>query len=364
MKPNQRTRLSVVRKRHPLKIGFLQVNDCAPIVAAHEFGFFRKCRLPVEIKRLSSWREMHDQLVHGELDGAGAPGALPFLMRLGLTSESSPCVTGMVLSLQGNAVTISRELWLRGVRDASSLAESMRRDRGKRTYTFGVDLMFSSSYFLLCRWLRQSGLLPLAEVRIQTVPPAQTFPMLRLGYLDGFCGAEPWNSVSVDAKAGMTLSTSAELAPLHPEKILLVREDFATERSHEHELLIAALLEACAFCDEPQNRQALCEILCRSEYVDAPSECLAPGLFGENQLRDNRIRSLHGLNIFHRHNANRPSLTRADWVTGQLHSYFRWKHKPAGLSRVFRADVFDRAKALVTPQPSSIPCKSVLAASM
>jgi ABC-type nitrate/sulfonate/bicarbonate transport system substrate-binding protein len=365
MKSRPPARLTLLRKRHPLKIGFLQVNDCAPIVAARELGYFKKYGLPVEIKRLNSWRELHDQMVHAELDGAGAPGALPFLMRLGLISDTSPCVSGLVLSLQGNAITVSRELSLRGVRDAASLAELMRRDRGKRTYTFGVDLMFSSSYFLLCCWLRQSGLLPLAEVRIQTVPPAQMFPMLKLGYLDGFCAGEPWNSVAVDAKVGATVSTSAGLAPVHPEKVLLVREVFARERTQEHELLIASLLEACAFCDEPRNREALCELLSRPEYVDAPKECLAAGLLGLSEPQGSRIQSLHGLNIFQRHHANKPTLARASWITGQLHTFFRWKQKPAGLSHVFRPDIFDRAKRLVrTEAGTSVGKPGSIAVSM
>lgn len=363
MKQNPTARLSLLGKRHSLKIGFLQSNDCAPVVVGREFGFYQKWQSPVEIKRMNSWRELHDQLVYGELDAAAAPAALPFLMRLGLTAETVPCISGMVLGLQGYGVTISQELWLRGVRDAASLAQLMRRDRGKRTYSFGVDLMFSSSYFLLCRWLRESGLLPLAEVRIQTVPPAQLFPMLRLGYLDGFCGPEPWNSVSADAKAGMLVATSADLAPLHPEKILLVREDFATGHAREHELLIASLIESCAFCDDPQNRRLVSEVLSRSEYVDAPKECLAPGLFGVSQSRDGRIRSLHGLNIFHRHNANRPSVARKNWVTGQLHAFFRWKQRPAGLADVFRPDIYDKAIQWVAAQSKRHTDKALFAAS-
>jgi len=74
--------------------------------------------------------------------------------------------------------------------------------------------------------------------------------------------------------------TSAVLAPLHAEKVLLVREDFAEKRSEEHERLIAALMEACAFCDAEENRPQLCEILAQPQYVNAPIECLRSGLVG------------------------------------------------------------------------------------
>ena len=69
------------------------------------------------------------------------------------------------------------------------------------------------------------------------------YPLLKLGYLDGYCAGEPWGSVAVQAGVGACLETSATLAPAHPEKVLLVRKDFAQNRADEHERLIAALRE-------------------------------------------------------------------------------------------------------------------------
>jgi ABC-type nitrate/sulfonate/bicarbonate transport system substrate-binding protein len=138
----------------------------------------------------------------------------------------------MVLSLQGNAITLSHELALRGVRDADSLRDAIRRDTGKRTYTFGVVLPFSSQHFLLCQWLQSADINPYLDVRIVTASPSEMFPLLSLGYLDGFCAGEPWTSVAVQAGVGHCVSTSAVLSPLHPEKVLMVREDFARKTTH------------------------------------------------------------------------------------------------------------------------------------
>jgi ABC-type nitrate/sulfonate/bicarbonate transport system substrate-binding protein len=120
-------------------MGFLPMNDCAPLIVAKEYGLFEKYGLSVELKRESSWRELHQQIFYREIDAAHAPAALPFLMNLGVTPLQARCVTGLVLSLQGCAITLSQELWRKGVRNAEDLGRQIFRDRGKRIYTFAVD---------------------------------------------------------------------------------------------------------------------------------------------------------------------------------------------------------------------------------
>jgi ABC-type nitrate/sulfonate/bicarbonate transport system substrate-binding protein len=314
---------------------------------AKEYGIFEKYGLSVELRRRPSWKDIHRELAYRELEAAHAPAALPFLMNLGITPLQARCVTGLLLGMQGNAITISEELWRKGVRDAGSLSKEIVRTKGKRVFTFAVDLPFSSEYFLLCQWLREGGLMPLRTVRILKVPPAEMFPMLKLGYLDGYCTGEPWASLAVDAGLGRCVSTSATLAPLHPEKALIVREDFALKRNEEHERMIAALMEACAFCDKEENREELCELLARSHYVNAPIECFEAGLVGNGDPEESGLHSLNGLNIFQRYRANDPTASRAAWITGQLHRYFRWKRKPEAFEGIFRRDIFQRARKLV-----------------
>ena len=97
-------------------------------------------------------------------------------------------------------------------------------------------------------------------------------PNLKAGNLDGFCVGEPWNSVAVQAQAGWCVATSAELERRHPEKVLMVRRALAEERAEEHLALLAAVLEACKFCDAPQNRPRLLATL-RSEERRVGKEC-------------------------------------------------------------------------------------------
>ncbi len=349
------TAVKVVNRSKPLIVGFLPENDCAPIVIAQEMGFFRKYGLDVELQREMSWKNIHDKIIHRQIHAGQAPAALPFLIHLGLTPEQCDCISGMVLSLQGNSIAISKALWNRGVRDALTLRELITQDRGRRTYSFGVSCPLASPYVLLCQWLRSADIPPGVEVRIVPGPASQMFPMLKLGYLDGYCAGEPWGTLAVQAGEGVCVTTSTLLAPLHPEKVLLVRKDFAQKNSEQHELLIAALLEACCFCDQPQNRNQLCDLLALPHYVNAPVECLEAGLVGQLAPDQSTIHPLHGLHIFHHYNANEPTSARAAWITGRLYEFFRWDRRPASLDHIFRPDIFRRAEKLriqsQTPPP-------------
>ena len=343
---NKSLRFSAVRRRRALKVGFLPEADCAPVVLAQELRLFERYGLTVELQSVPSWKHIHNQLHDGTLDAAHAPAMLPFLMNLGLTPGKRACVTGMVLSLQGNAITVSRGLSRLGVRDAETMGAHMRRERGRRTYTFGVACPLSSQYFLLCQWLKMANI-PLQAVRIESAPTEQLFPLLKLGYLDGYCAGEPWGTLATKAKVASCVATSTQLAPLHPEKVLIVSKDFAEQRADGHERLIAALIEACYLCDQPENRPLLCELLAQPRYVNAPAECLEPGLVGPFGPDDSQIHALDGLSIFYRARATEPSAAKADWLSGRLYEYLRWAPRPTGLNGVFRPDIYRRALSLV-----------------
>jgi ABC-type nitrate/sulfonate/bicarbonate transport system substrate-binding protein len=343
----------------------MAVTDCAPLVYAHESGLFDEYEVAVELVRESTWANIRDKVIYGELDAAHAPATLPFLANLGLESDVCACVSALVLSLQGNAITVSNELWQEGVRDAETLRELIYRHWGKRTFTFGVVFPISAAYFLLRQWLQSADIVPETELRIVTVPPEQMFPTLKLGYLDGCCVGEPWTSVLAQSGVGHCITTSMELAPLHPETVLMTCHQFATERAEEHERLLAALLEACVFCDRPRNRLLLSELLVQPRYVNAPAESLKAGLLPQGERAAG---GLPELAIFHRHNANEPSEEKAAWIIDQLYqllsqSPFRrptYGRAPV-LKNVFRRDIYERARARMFRRVKGRPLRVVSA---
>lgn len=330
-------------------------------MVAQEFGLFKQQGLEVELHNQVSWKHVHDNIVHGGLDAAQAPATLPFLINLGLTPEKAQCVTGLVLSLQGNGITVSRELWRLGVHDATTLRERLWTDRNRKIYIFGTTCPLSPQYALLCHWLKSAKVPPYTEVRIESVPPEQMFPLLKLGYLDGYCAGEPWTTVAVQSGVGACIATSATLAPLHPEKVLMVRQDFADKRPEEHERLIAALVEACWVCEQPENRATICRLLAQPRFVNAPVECLEPGIVGPFGPEDTQIRPLYSANIFFRGRANEPSAAKGGWLTGRLFNFLRWQTRPSALDRVFRPDIFARAERFLPKEFSLRPQEELIA---
>ena len=159
----------------PLRVGFVPLTDCAPLVMAQELGLFAKYGLSVTLSRELGWTTVRDKIIYGELHAAHALAAMPFAATLGLGSMKCDCLAGLVLNLNGNAITLSRDLWLRGVRDAKTLREEIDRGQGKKIYTFGVVFQFSSHNFLLRQWLAAGGIDPDRDVRIVIVPAPAMF---------------------------------------------------------------------------------------------------------------------------------------------------------------------------------------------
>jgi ABC-type nitrate/sulfonate/bicarbonate transport system substrate-binding protein len=216
---------------------------------------------------------------------------------------------------------------------------------------------FSSHRHVLRKWLSAHGIDPDKDVRIVVVPPPQLAANLKAGNLDGFCCGEPWNSVAVQARAGWILATSAELDPGHAEKVLMVRRDFAEHRSREHLALVAALIEACAFCDDAENHQEIAATLARPEYVGVPAEILIRGLSGRLDCGQNRPRVIEDFCVFHRHAANEPSGDKAAWAW-QLIRASGLCSEPANLNfslgrRVYRADLYQQARKLISETSTS-----------
>lgn len=344
---NKKIQTNIINAPRVLRVGFVPLTDCAPLVMAQELGLFKKFGLRVQLSRELGWATVRDKIAHGELEAAHALSAMPLAATLGLGSAPIDCLTSLVLNLHGNAITLSADLWKRGVRDGNSLREAIRAARHEKIFTFGVVFPFSSHRQLLRKWLSAHGIDPERDVRMVVVPPPQMAANLKAGNLDGFCSGEPWNSVAVQSRAGWIAATSAELEPGHPEKVLMVRKQYAERHATEHAVLVAALKEACEFCDDPANFPEIATTLAQPEFVGVPAEILLRGLSGKLDCGNGVTRRISDFFMFHRDGANEPSGDKAAWAL-QLVRASGLCADPATLNfalgrRVFRNDLFQLA---------------------
>ena len=349
-----------------LRVGFVPLIDCAPFVVAFERKLFAKYGLSVKLYRELGWATVRDKMAYGELDAAHAVAGMALAATCGWGSVASPCVSGMILNVNGNAITLSNSFFTQGVRDAKSFKRYLVENHPGKIPILGTVSPFSAHNFLLRQWLRSGGINPDKDVRIVIVPPPQVCQNLKAGNLDGFCVGEPWNSLAVQNNLGWTVTTSTELSPGHPEKILIVREEFAEKKSDQHLALIAALLEACEWCDRPENLGDLISLLCRPEYLNLPAKVLLPGLSGRYNYGHGRRETIEDFVTFHRHNANAPTPGKIDWIVEHLtDNGFSKISRPSSelCDRVFRQDIHQQACKLVLGTGAFIPSQPKFAPS-
>src|SRR5690606_1163423 len=164
-----------------LTIGFLPLVDaCLPILA-HEHGFAEAEGLTLPFQRDVSWATVLDRLLYGHTDAAHLIAPLAIATTLGRGRPAQPLATPFVLGLNGNAVTMSRELAER-LAEPGTLAdpvalgaalagEARVRAAAGRKLRFGVVHRYSSHNYMLRYWLAASGIRPDEDVEIATVSP-------------------------------------------------------------------------------------------------------------------------------------------------------------------------------------------------
>ena len=122
-------------------------------------------------------------------------------------------------------------------------------------------------------------------------------------------------------------------------------------------------LPICAFCDRPDNRPFLSELLAHPQYVNAPVECVRAGLLGGSEIGDPQALNFGDLTTFHSHEANEPTDQKARWIMDGLYELLQnglFKNKALGhapvLKNIFRRDIYQRAKAaLLEPCVQLVP---------
>jgi ABC-type nitrate/sulfonate/bicarbonate transport system substrate-binding protein len=312
-----------------------------------ELGLFQAQGLQVELSREVGWATIRDKLVMRDLEAAHAPAAMVLAINLGIGSFRVPCVSGLVLNLHGNAITLSNRLWDAGVRDGGTFREFVRAQRKEKLLTFGVAFSCSSHSFLLQKWLRAAGVDPTHDVNVVVVPPPQMAANLKAGNLDGYCVGEPWNSLAVVQRAGWIVALSPNIEPRHPEKVLLVRSDFAEARAEQHRKIIAALLESCEFCQSPANRERIARTLALPQYLNTSQEAISRSLCGPFVFDRQRTEPISDLHIFSCSEVNEPGPDKAAWVrdslirTGVLGKSSELDQRR--LATMFRVDLFRAA---------------------
>ncbi len=337
-----------VLEKVSLDIGFLPVTDSAPLIVAQEKGFFQKHGLEnVNLVRETSWSAIANGIASGRLDAAQMAAAMPLSLTVGLGNQPPiPVLTAMVLSRNGNSITLSKRFDEQGVRTLADFQEAIAQTPD-RVSTLGIVNQASMHNLMLRYWLASGGIDPDLDVNLTVVPPPQMAAALKAGKIDGYCAGEPWNTAAIREGLGFAIATDLDIWPGHPEKVLGVREEWANKYPETHIALLKALLEACEYCDERQHRLEIAQLLSQPQYIGCDRALLLPG-FAELYDRGTGAepQMLPRYNQFHVDRSNCPGRVEGLWILTQL---ARWGITPFPrnwieiLERVRRVDLYGEA---------------------
>jgi bicarbonate transport system ATP-binding protein len=329
-----------------LDIGYVPLVASAPLIIAKEKGFFEKHGLDeVTLVRETSWRGIVDGIAGGYLDAAQMPAGMPtWLTAGGHQNEPLPVVSALTMTRNGNAITLSKKLYEQGVYTAADFKRVLLESDGE-THTLGMVHPSSMHNLLLRYWLAANNINPDQDVNLKTIPPAQMVADLKAGTIDGYCVSEPWNLRASMEGAGFSIATDLEIWDGHPGKVLGVREDWAIAYPNTHVALVKALLEACAYCADPNHEQEIRELLADRKYLSTNIDYIHLGdPEGKTCSLGNPVEYSH--HLFFGDRLNRPSRTEHLWMMTQM---ARWGEIPFPrnwveiLERVCRVSVFSTA---------------------
>src|SRR6478736_6552035 len=121
-------------EKKEVKIGFIPLTDCSSVVMASVMEFDKKYGMKIVPSKEASWASVRDKLVNGELDAAHVLYGLIYGVQMGIGGPKKDMNILMSLNNNGQAITLSKKLNEKGVKDGASLKALI--DREKREYTF------------------------------------------------------------------------------------------------------------------------------------------------------------------------------------------------------------------------------------
>lgn len=342
-----------------LKIGFIALTDCAPIVIAKEKGFFAAEGLDVDVeKEGGGWPGIQQKTISGEYDFAHALAGLPIAATLGINGDANLQAL-LSLDYNGNAITLSNKII--DEMEKSGLRKDMRPvsadtikkyifDKHKaeganyQPLNFGMTHPNSTHNYELRYWLAASGIKPDEDTTIKPFPPPTMPQNLIAGNIDGYCVGEPWNTRVVSGGQGGALVTKYDIWNNGPEKVLQSRADFVSKNPETTKAVMKAVLKAQMWLDASwENREEAVKILSKDAYVKAPVEVLKKSMTGTFLYTKEGDTKNPMFNVFANDYAAYPYYSHGMWFITQM---YRWGQidkavdMKATIEKVYRPDLF------------------------
>ena len=369
---------TVALEKTDLRFGFIKLTDMVPLAIALENGYFEEEGLFVELEAQANWKVLLDRVIDGQLDGAHMLAGQPLASTVGFGTEAH-LVTAFTMDLNGNACTVSNDVWVR-MKPSVPMADGrplhpigagalkpVIEELGGAGTPFQMGMVFpvSTHNYELRYWLAAGGIHPGyyaprrgdiagqidADLLISVTPPPQMPATLEAGTIHGYCVGEPWNQQAVFRGIGVPVVADYDIRNNVAEKVFGVTNEWALQNPNTHVGVVKALIRAGKWLDENDNanREEAARIISRPHYVGADYEVIANSMTGVFEYEKGDVRPAPDFNVFFRYDATYPHYSDAIWYLTQMR---RWGQIPEQqpddwylevARKVFLPDVYERA---------------------
>jgi nitrate/nitrite transport system substrate-binding protein len=328
-----------------MRFGIIALTDCAPIVMAHELGYFKKFGIESVISKEASWAVIRDKLSLGENQATHMLIGMPIASTMGLAgSPVKPMVIPWLLNRNGQAITLNNKLKNAGVRKPAQIKPLADKAKAAgEPLTFAMTFPPGTHAMWIRYWLASGGINPDKDVSLITIPPAQMVANMKVDKMDGFCVGEPWNNRAIEDGIGFTAITTQQMWKDHPEKVCAFTEEFAMKNPKTVKAVLKALHLASVHLDDLGNRAKAAEVIARPTYINCPPAIILERLLGKYEYGDGRTEQDPNYMIFSQRGCNYPHQIYGKWWLTQLRRWGLTKGAPDydGIpKRVIRSDIY------------------------
>ncbi|HEY9846336.1 MAG TPA: CmpA/NrtA family ABC transporter substrate-binding protein [Candidatus Caenarcaniphilales bacterium] len=281
-----------------VKLGYIPIVEAAPFIIAKEKGFFAKYGMTeVDLSKQASWGSMRDNTeigaAGGGVDGGQYQMPMPHLITEGLITKGNQKIPMYLLAqliTQGNGIAIANKHKGKGLGLDLKSAQGYFKQLQSANTPFSAAYTFSqvNQDFWIRYWLAAGGVNPDTDVKLITVPAAQTVANMKTGTMDAFSTGDPWPYRIVSDQIGFLGALTAELWKDHPEEYFALRAEWVDKNPKATKALLKGIMEAQQWLDNFDNRQEAAGILGGRNYFNLPANVLIDPYMGKYNMGDGR----------------------------------------------------------------------------
>ncbi|MFP4893374.1 ABC transporter substrate-binding protein [Paraburkholderia sp. EG304] len=269
----------------PVRIGYLPITDAAPLLVAHNKGYFAAAGLQADKPvLLRSWAQLVEAFLSGQVNVVHLLSPMTVWARYGAKAPAKIVAWNHV---NGSALTVAPDI-------------STVNDLGGKTVA--VPFWYSIHNIVLQDLLRAHGLTPVLtksgplernEVRLIVMAPSDMPPALAAKQIGGFIVAEPFNAAAEKMQVGKVLRFTGDVWRNHACCVVFMHERDITGRPQWTQKVVDAIVQAQLWTRA--HPQEAAQLLSRSgadrytpHTAEVLTDVLAPSAAGEGRYLGDR----------------------------------------------------------------------------